>query len=161
VRTLTPLEIAVGFVLAPGEPVPLAAGSVEPLAALEAAILPSLVRAPCLVSFSGGRDSSVVLAAATRVARRHGLDDPVPATIRAPAAPHADEAAWQERVVRHLGIDDWLRSDFGDELDAVGTIARAALRRHGSCGRSTRTSTFRWSTRAFFIDIVGDVCVSR
>jgi asparagine synthetase B (glutamine-hydrolysing) len=133
VRSLTPLEVAVGFVLAPAEPAPLPedGGPADPLAALEAAIVPSLLRPPCLVSFSGGRDSSAVLAAATRAARRHGLDDPIPATIRAPAARAADESAWQETAVRHLGIADWLRLDFGDELDAVGPIARAALLRHG------------------------------
>jgi asparagine synthase (glutamine-hydrolysing) len=131
VRTLAPLDVAVGFVLAAGEPVPLPAGSPPPLAALEAAILPSLLRPPCLVSFSGGRDSSAVLAVATLVARRYDLDDPIPATIRAPSAPDADETAWQEQVVRHLGIHDWLRLELDDELDAVGPIARRGLQRHG------------------------------
>jgi asparagine synthase (glutamine-hydrolysing) len=131
VRTLAPLEVAVGYVLAAGEPVPLPGGSAEPLAALEEAILPSLLQSPCLVSFSGGRDSSVVLAVATRLARRHGLADPVPATIRGRSAPDADESDWQERVVHHLGIQHWQRFEIDDELDSVGPIARRALRRHG------------------------------
>jgi hypothetical protein len=42
------------------------------------AILPALRRTPCLVSFSGGRDSSSVLGAATRAGRRQGLSLPVP-----------------------------------------------------------------------------------
>ena len=58
-----------------------------PLAALEEAILPALRRPPCLVSFSGGRDSSCVLAAATRAARREGLQPPVPVTLRVSNAP--------------------------------------------------------------------------
>ena len=56
------------------------------LAALEAAIMPALLRSPCLVSFSGGRDSSAVLAVAARLARGAGLADPIPITIRVPAA---------------------------------------------------------------------------
>jgi hypothetical protein len=71
------------------------------------------------------------LAVAVEVARRHGLADPIPATIRVPAAQRADESAWQERVVAHLRLDDWLRVEFTDELDAVGPIARTALRRRG------------------------------
>lgn len=129
---LTPLEQAVGFVLGPGESPPLPnSGPADPLAVLEAAALPFLLRPPCLVSFSGGRDSSAVLAIALRAARRYGLDDPIPATIRVEAAKAADESAWQEVVTRHLGVNDWLRLDLEDELDAVGPIARAALRRHG------------------------------
>jgi hypothetical protein len=34
-------------------------------------------------------------------------------------------------VVRHLGIGDWLRPEFDDELDLVGPVAAEALRRHG------------------------------
>jgi asparagine synthase (glutamine-hydrolysing) len=41
------------------------------------------------------------------------------------------EAEWQERVVEHVGVDDWLRLDLVDELDAVGSIARRGLERHG------------------------------
>jgi asparagine synthase (glutamine-hydrolysing) len=83
------------------------------------------------VSFSGGRDSSAVLAVATRLARREGLPDPIPSTLRAPQAPLAEESAWQELVVRHLELDDWQRRDLTDELDLVGPVARRALRRHG------------------------------
>jgi asparagine synthase (glutamine-hydrolysing) len=55
--------------------------------ALENAMLPALRRSPCFVSFSGGRDSSAVLAVAVEVARRHGLPEPVPATMRFVDAP--------------------------------------------------------------------------
>ena len=83
------------------------------------------------MSFSGGRDSSVVLATATRVARREGLPLPIPVTNRFPDAGHTDESHWQELVVRHLGLDDWLRIDHTDALDIVGPVARQVLARHG------------------------------
>ena len=130
---LRPLDIATGIVLgAPRRAAPLPPpGAATPLEALERAVLPALRRGPCLVSFSGGRDSSAVLAVATRVARREGLPDPIPATNRFPAAAASDETAWQERVVAHLGLDDWIRLTFDDELDVVGPYAQRVLRHHG------------------------------
>ena len=129
---LAPLERALGIVLGTGTPAALdALGPRDPLAAVEAAVADALRRSPCLVSFSGGRDSSAVLAAAVRVARREGLPDPIPATIRAPGAPAAEESRWQELVVSHLGLRDWLRLPFDGELDLVGPIAARVLRRHG------------------------------
>ena len=92
---------------------------------------PAVRTGRCFVSFSGGRDSSAVLAAAAAVARREALPLPVPLTIRARAAPPSDESEFQESVVRHLGLDDWVRIDIHDELDAVGPYARRALSRHG------------------------------
>jgi asparagine synthase (glutamine-hydrolysing) len=126
------LEVAAGFPIgaASDEPLP-DAPCLTPAAALERAILPALVRTPCLVSFSGGRDSSAVLATATRLARREGLPPPVPFTLRFPGAPASDEAGWQERVVRHLGLVDWERKVIGAELDLIGPVAQQLLRRHG------------------------------
>jgi asparagine synthase (glutamine-hydrolysing) len=102
-----------------------------PRAALEAAIRPALERSPCLVSFSGGRDSSAVLAAAVAVARRERLPAPIPITHRFPAAAGSDESAWQDRVVRHLGLDEWLRVELATELDAIGPVAQSVIERHG------------------------------
>ena len=102
-----------------------------PAAGLEQAILPALQRSPCLVSFSGGRDSSAVLAAAAAIARREGLPAPVPATLRAPGAAESDEAAWQEKVIAHVGIEDWVRLEVHDELDVIGPHAARVLRAHG------------------------------
>ena len=130
----TPLEIASGLVVgeAPGAAaLPRPERGVTALTALERAVLPALARPPCLVSFSGGRDSSAVLAVATRVARREGLPLPVPTTLRFPQASDSEESEWQELVVRHLDLDEWHRLEFIEELDAVGPIARAVLRRHG------------------------------
>ncbi len=129
---LAAADLATGVVFgAPRRAPRLRGAAADPAAALEAAVLPALRRAPCLVSFSGGRDSSAVLAVATRVARREGLPDPVPVTNRVAHARRADEAAWQESVVAHLGLSDWLRLEWADELDAVGPVARAVLERHG------------------------------
>jgi hypothetical protein len=98
---------------------------------LERVLLRSLQRPPCLVAFSGGRDSAGLLAAATRAARRHGLPLPVPATYRFPAAADVDESAWQDTIVRHLELEDWLRVEVTDELDIIGPVARPLLRRFG------------------------------
>jgi hypothetical protein len=100
-------------------------------AVLEGVLLRSLQRPPCVVAFSGGRDSAGLLAAAARAARGHGLPLPIPATYRFPGMPDADENAWQDMVVRHIGLGDWVRVDITDELDLVGPVAAPLLRRHG------------------------------
>jgi len=94
-------------------------------------MLPALLREPCVVSFSGGRDSSAVLAAAVALARREGLPLPVPVTNVFPTARWAGESEWQERVVAHLELADWVRLELTDELDCVGPIARSIVGRHG------------------------------
>jgi Asparagine synthase len=102
-----------------------------PLHAIEQAILPALLRPPCLISFSGGRDSSGVLAAATALARREGLATPIPITNVFRHAPATNERGWQERVVRHLDVTEWLRIEHAEELDLIGPYAQRVLRRHG------------------------------
>jgi Asparagine synthase len=128
---LSPLEIATGMVFGTraGE-LPESTG-VTPLQAMEEAILPALLREPCLVSFSGGRDSSAVLAVATALARREGLALPVPASNLFPAQRETDETRWQERMVRHLDLEDWVRIEHTTELDAVGPYACRLLAQHG------------------------------
>lgn len=106
-------------------------GDLDARAAVEDAVRRALARPPCLVSFSGGRDSSVVLAVAAAVAHREGLALPVAVSYRFPAAPGSHEQDWQERVIAHLGLPDWERLSIGSELDAVGPVAQAVLRRHG------------------------------
>lgn len=109
--------------------------------ALEQAVLPALLRTPCVVDFSGGRDSSVVLAVATHVARREGLELPVPFTRRFPHEPMADEAAWQELVIEHLCLPNWERAELTDELDLIGERAQESLRRFGLLVPSPHYST--------------------
>ena len=133
-RLLTPLEIGSGILLRRSRArpaLPARRHSADPRTAFEAGILPSLRRAPCLVSFSGGRDSSAVLAVATALARREGLPEPIPVTHRFPSAARTHESAWQEQVVRHLHLDKWLRIEAGEELGGVGPVAQRVLRRHG------------------------------
>jgi asparagine synthase (glutamine-hydrolysing) len=84
------------------------------------------------VSFSGGRDSSLVLALAVDSARREGLPLPVPVTVRPSGDSDAEEDEWQERVVGHLGLDVWVRVEIGEELDCVGLQAQRTLLRHGN-----------------------------
>lgn len=130
---LSPLEIASGLVLGnddlPCEPP--SPPKETPIAALEREVLRGLERPPCVVSFSGGRDSSGILAVATRVSRREGLPLPIPATNCFRGDDHAGEAIWQERIVSHLRLPDWFRNDVDDELDCVGPVATEVLRRHG------------------------------
>jgi asparagine synthase (glutamine-hydrolysing) len=129
---LTPLEVVSGLVF--GEEhgaASLPARVSHPLPALEAALRPALAASPCVVSFSGGVDSSLVLAAAVRLARREGLPLPVPVTMRYPAHPATREDDYQELVIRELALDDWERVELGDEMDLLGPLATETLRRTG------------------------------
>jgi asparagine synthetase B (glutamine-hydrolysing) len=130
---LTPLELASGYVFgedarAPSLPQP-PRGSLR--AILEQVLIDALRSPPCVVTFSGGRDSSALLALAVHVARREGLPAPIAATSRFPEAPRTDESDWQERVAAHLGLEEWTRKEHTDELDVVGPVATALLRRRG------------------------------
>jgi len=98
---------------------------------MEDVLRAALRRPPCVVGFSGGRDSSTLLAIAAAVARREGLALPVPATLVYPGRDEADEADWQRQVMGHLGLDEWIRLEVHDELDAVGPVAQEVMRRHG------------------------------
>ncbi|MGH3611028.1 MAG: asparagine synthase-related protein [Pseudonocardia sp.] len=131
---MTPLELASGTVRgidATVAPLPTAPAGLTTRAALEDVMLRVLQRPPCIVSFSGGRDSSAVLALATHVARREGLPLPVPVSVRFRSCASADEDSWQELVIGHLGIADWIHLVFDDELDNIGPYSRAVMERHG------------------------------
>lgn len=131
---LTSLELASGIPL--GEqpdaaPLAPAEATLGARLALEEATRRCLVRGRCVIGFSGGRDSSALLAVAVHVARREGLPLPVPATLRYRDVPKAEESAWQELVIRHLALDDWVRLEVDDEHDFLGPVAQPVLRRHG------------------------------
>jgi len=129
---MSPTEIVLGFMPGSVEARRPAEHSTDsPREVLERVVLHSLLRGPCAVAFSGGRDSSAVLAIATHVARREGLPEPVPITRCFPGITEAEESEWQERVVRHLGLQDWHRVVLHDEVDAVGPLAQARLARYG------------------------------
>jgi asparagine synthetase B (glutamine-hydrolysing) len=130
---LTDLELSAGFVCDDGgyQGLPVVEQELTPLDAFELAVIPALERPPCLVGFSGGRDSSAVLAAAARAARREGLDLPIPITLRFRDAPGAEESEWQELIIRHLSLSEWDVREVGDDTDFIGPLSTAVLRRHG------------------------------
>ena len=130
----TPLELATGRILQRGGLADLPEVPLDwsPLDGLAAAIRPALERPPCLVSFSGGRDSSAVLAAAVTIARREGQPLPIPITLSFPGVAESDERTWQERVVEHLRLDDWSRLEVDvADYNVLGPVAASLLRRHG------------------------------
>lgn len=134
---LEPLELYSGMSfgerLSPRPPFP-ALGAHRPREVLEELLRQALAHEPCHVCFSGGRDSSALLALATHVARRDGLPEPVPLTARYPGCPAADENDWQELVIGHLGLRDWTTFDVTDEGDVLGEAACEVLRRFGVTG---------------------------
>jgi asparagine synthase (glutamine-hydrolysing) len=130
---LEPLEAAAGLGIG-SEPRPFYAvtpSREDPLEALIAVMAGHLRAGPTYVSFSGGRDSSAILAVATLAARRHGLPEPVPITLRFAGVASTEESDWQELVINHLGLGRWEVIELGDELDLLGDLACDALRAHG------------------------------
>ncbi|SKC37337.1 asparagine synthase-related protein [Krasilnikoviella flava] len=136
----TAFEVAACWLpgLVPADPAPAATRRTtlrrtgEPLEAIKGAVRRAAAGRPVAVTFSGGRDSSAVLAVATAVAREDGAPDPVPVTFRYPGVAEADESAWQESVVRHLGLATWRRIVVGGgENDLLGEGARESLLRRG------------------------------
>lgn len=128
----SPLEVSTGWMYGFLAPVPLPERGPDPRPALDDALRPALAAAPCFVTFSGGRDSSAVLAAATDLARREGHALPVPVTRVYPQLPETDETSWQEAVVDHLGLPEWIRLEFSaEETDLLGEAAQDGLRRRG------------------------------
>ncbi len=123
-------DITIGFVagVLPAPPWPSATG--DPRAALAAALRPALERAPCVVGFSGGRDSSLLLAVAVAEARRAGLAPPIPVTLEFDGE-KTREREWQELVLAHLGVADWVRLPQGSGLDLLGPVAAGGMLRHG------------------------------
>jgi hypothetical protein len=127
---LRSVEIAAGR---PFGRLPVDLGEVRstPRSVVESTVRRALLRRRCVVAFSGGRDSAAVLALAVDLARREGLDLPVPVTRLHPRLPETDESEWQRQIVRHLRLEDWERIELDDELDVVGPWARPLLRQHG------------------------------
>lgn len=125
------LEVACGLTLGADRSVaPLVVcDRPPPRRAIESSVRRALRRPPCLVAFSGGRDSSAILAIAALVARREGLPLPIPITHRFPAATGSREDEWQELVVDHLGLPEWVR--MAVDVDAVGPFAQRLLRTYG------------------------------
>lgn len=130
---LTPLEIAGGipFGMNPeAQPLP-DVGDLTPLAAFEDVVRSALQRPPCVVTFSGGRDSAAVLAVAARLAREENLSPPIAVTLLFEGGLGTAEAEWQERVIAHSRVENWIRLTVGEEIDFIGPVARPLLQRYG------------------------------
>lgn len=97
----------------------------------EAEVLAALCRPPCVVAFSGGRDSTAILCVATHLARREGLPEPIAATHDFSGLGAADETSWQELVIRRLGLRQWERVRDPGAFDVLGCRAREGLARFG------------------------------
>jgi hypothetical protein len=145
---LAPEDVARGWLTgtsASAPPVQGRAAGRSPAQALEDVMVEALSQPPCLVLFSGGRDSSLMLGAASAVALRQGLPLPVAVTERYGTDVDADESAWQEAVIHVVKVEDWVRLTATEAADLLGTTAQASLARFG----------LRWPplahTRAWFL----------
>jgi asparagine synthetase B (glutamine-hydrolysing) len=130
---LTPLEIAGGIPLGmnpDAQPLP-DVGDLTPLAGFEDVVRTALRRPPCVIPFSGGRDSAAVLAVAARIAREEKLDAPVAVTLQFEGGLGTDETEWQKRVIAHCQVKDWIKLTVGDEIDFIGPLSRPLLLRYG------------------------------
>lgn len=119
-------ELAGGFVPGVLPPVALPAPTGTARAALEGVLREALVAPPCVVAFSGGRDSSALLALAVSVARREGLPLPYAAVLAYPGSATAEETHWQDRVLGHLGVEAE-RLDARASSDLLGTGAQEVM----------------------------------
>ena len=136
---LTELDVASGVVLGTSEPALWPPARRDPLDVLFDEANRILRRGRCVVAFSGGRDSSAVLAVLLHVARRDGFEEPVALTSRWPGDVAADESAWQEHVARELEVRRWEIITPGTDFDLLGPLAtRTAPRARAALARAHR-----------------------
>lgn len=133
---ISDLDVACGYLHGPGPAAPLPERiRPDPVRALQDALLPALLRSPCVIAFSGGRDSSLLLAMAAHLAAREGVDPPIALTFRYPGDGAADESSWQHLVIDHLARSgvrvSWTCQDIGTELDLIGPLLAPVLSVHG------------------------------
>ena len=133
---LSPIELASGIVSGStaGFAAKLPRTFDAPLIVLEDILADALAGGSCFVSFTGGRDSSAMLAVAVRVARERALPPPIPVTMVFPSVSSSDETSWQTLLLKHLKLDanSWERIVVKEgELDLIGASAADLIARHG------------------------------
>jgi asparagine synthase (glutamine-hydrolysing) len=128
---LTELEVATGHVLGQVDAPPWPEVDGGPLDVLFDEARRTLGRGRCVVAFSGGRDSSALLAAFLHVARRDGFEEPTAITARWPGDAAAEESEWQDHVARELKLKHWEIITPGTDFDLLGPLATGLLRAHG------------------------------
>ena len=129
---LTELEVASGRIVGPGGGPLLRPDPTEhPTGVLRDQARTLLASPPCIIAFSGGRDSSAILAEFMHVARSEGLPDPIPATARWDDDEASDEREWQEHVIGIVGAKEWEIVKPGSDLDLLGPQATGTLERVG------------------------------
>jgi hypothetical protein len=129
---LTELEVASGLVVGQGDGPRFTAGPTgDPVARLRDRARELLATPPCVVAFSGGRDSSALLALLVDVARREGLAQPIAVTARWDEDRASDESDWQEEVIAIVGAEHWEIIRPGTDLDLLGDEATSVLEQLG------------------------------
>ena len=129
---LSEIEVASGIVVGQGsgKRFPTGVGN-DPMGVLRELARAALSTPPCVVAFSGGRDSSALLAFLLDVARRDGLPEPIAVTARWDDDEASDESAWQEEVIRTIGAEQWEILRPGNDLDLLGEEATSSLEAMG------------------------------
>ena len=104
----------------------------NPRLELEKVLLEHLRRGPVGVTFSGGRNTGTILAVAQRVARTHGLREPVPLSLSFGVPETSRDEQAQAAAIEALGLSDtWQRIDMKGRAELLGPLAREGLERHG------------------------------
>ena len=127
-------EVLLGFVLGKRSPPrrPSPPVGVSPREALEEILAEALGAQPCIITFSGGRDSSALLAVALKVARSRGLPEPTAFTLRFPGIADTEETSWQQLVVDHLKPRTWDVVEVDpSSAEFLGPVGTASLSTHG------------------------------
>jgi hypothetical protein len=129
----TELDLSVGWLFGtePRPDIPQLDPDTDPRRELETVLLEHLERGPVGVTFSGGRNTGTILAVAQRVARRHGLPDPVPLSLHFGVPETRKDEEAQAAAIEALGLSDtWQRIDMNGRAEILGPLARDGLERH-------------------------------
>lgn len=129
---LTNLEVASGMVVGQGPGEDFAVERrLDPRQVMREQARSLLAKPPCIVAFSGGRDSSALLAVFVDVARKEGLPEPIAVTARWDEDQASNETLWQEEVIATIGAEHWEVIRPGTDLDLLGDEATSALEHLG------------------------------